>query len=65
MGHIISKEGVKVGPQNIKVITKWPIHKNIKSVRGLWVLKDIIGNLLSIMRALQTHSHLLKEKSFE
>jgi hypothetical protein len=34
LGHIVSREGVKVDPQNIQAITKWPIPKNIKSLRG-------------------------------
>jgi hypothetical protein len=29
LGHIFSREGVKVDPQNIQAITKWPIPMNI------------------------------------
>jgi hypothetical protein len=34
LGHIVSREGVKVDPQNIQAITKWHIPKNTKSLRG-------------------------------
>jgi hypothetical protein len=34
LGNIISREGVKLDPQKILAITKWPIPKNIKSLRG-------------------------------
>jgi hypothetical protein len=34
LGHSVSRERVKVDPQNIQAITKWPIPKNIKSLRG-------------------------------
>lgn len=33
MSHSISKEGVKVDPQKIQITTKWPIPKNINSLR--------------------------------
>lgn len=33
MGHIVSREGVKDDSQKIQSIKKWPIPKNIKSLR--------------------------------
>jgi hypothetical protein len=58
LGHIVSREGVKVDPQKIQAITKWPIPKNIKSLRGFLGLTGYYQNLLRIMHALQAHSHL-------
>jgi len=34
LGHIISKNGVKVDPKKIKEITKWPRPKSISKLRG-------------------------------
>ena len=34
LGHIISKEGVKVDPSKIKAITEWPQLDNISKLRG-------------------------------
>ena len=34
LGHIISKEGVKVNPSKIKSITEWPKADNISKLRG-------------------------------
>jgi hypothetical protein len=33
MGHIISHESVKVGPNKIKAMMEWPILKNLKDIR--------------------------------
>ena len=66
MGHIVSLEGVKVEPKKNKAITKWPIHRDIKGLRGFFSPKGyyrkfaenyehIVGPLTS----------LFKKKSFE
>ena len=34
LGHIISKEGVKVDPSKIKAINEWPKLDNISELRG-------------------------------
>ena len=34
LGHVISKEGVKVDPEKIKSITEWPNPTNISKLRG-------------------------------
>ena len=34
MGHIISNEGVKVDPKNIKVMMDWSVPKTLKKLRG-------------------------------
>ena len=34
LGHIISKEGVKVHPKEVKEIIEWPKAKNISKLRG-------------------------------
>ena len=34
LGHVISKEGVKVDPKKIKSITDWPKPTNISKLRG-------------------------------
>jgi hypothetical protein len=63
--HIVSREGVKVDPQNIQVITKWPIPNNIKNLRGFLGLtgyyRKFINNYARIAKPLTS---LLKIKSF-
>jgi hypothetical protein len=34
LGHIVSHEGVKVEPNNIKAIMDWSIRKTFKNLRG-------------------------------
>jgi hypothetical protein len=34
LGHIVSHEGVKVDPNNIKAMMDWPIPKTLKNLRG-------------------------------
>jgi hypothetical protein len=33
LGHIVSHEGVKVDPNNIKAMMDWPIPKTLKNLR--------------------------------
>ena len=65
LGHIVSREGVKMGPQNIQSITKFPTPKNIKSLRGFLGLigyyHKFVKNYESISFPL---TYLLKKKSF-
>jgi hypothetical protein len=35
LGHIVSNEGVKVYPNNIKSTMDWPIPKTLKNLRGV------------------------------
>jgi hypothetical protein len=37
LGHIVSHEGVKVDPNNIKAMMDWLIPKTLKNLRGFWV----------------------------
>ena len=34
LGHIISKEGIKMDPEKLKVIDEWPQPKNLHEVRS-------------------------------
>ena len=34
LGHVVSHEGVKVDPNNIKATMDWPIPKTLKNLRG-------------------------------
>lgn len=40
LGHLISKEGVAVDPSKVVSVTRWPIPKNVKGVRGFLGLTD-------------------------
>jgi hypothetical protein len=47
LSHIVSWEGVKVNPPNIQDITKCPIPKNIKGLRGFL---GLIGYYLNFVK---------------
>lgn len=34
LGHVISNEGVKVDQSKIEAITKWPLPRTVRAVRG-------------------------------
>ena len=34
LGHIISKDGIRMDPEKLKVIEEWPVPKNIHEVRS-------------------------------
>ena len=66
LGHIISKEGIKVDPSKIKVITKWPKPDNILKLRGFLGLSGYYR------RYVKNYAHktapvtdLLKKNSFQ
>ena len=65
LGHIISKEGVKVDPKKIKSITEWPNPTNISKLRGF------LGLTRYYRRFIRNYAHkpsplsnLLKKNAF-
>jgi hypothetical protein len=38
LGHIVSHEGIKVNPNNIKAMMDWSIPKTLKNLRGFFGL---------------------------
>ena len=38
LGHIVSREGVKVDPDKIKDMMEWAIPKKLNNLRGFWGL---------------------------
>jgi hypothetical protein len=65
LGHIVSREGVKVDPQNIQAITNWLIPKNIKSLRGFLGLTRYFHKFVkNYARIAGLLTSLLKKKSF-
>ena len=65
LGHIISKERVKVDPSKIKAITEWPKPDNISKLR------EFLGLTGYYQRFVKNYVHktapltdLLKKKSF-
>ena len=66
LGHVISKEGVKVDPKKIKSITEWMKPTNISKLRGFLGLTGyyirFIWNYVHITAPL---SNLLKKNDFQ
>lgn len=66
LGHVISKEGVKVDPKKIKAINEWPQPKNISKLRGFLGLtgyyRRFIKNYAHLIAPL---TNLLKKNSFQ
>jgi hypothetical protein len=46
LGHIVSREGVKVDPSNIKAIMDWTIPKTFKNLRGILGLTGYYRNFV-------------------
>ena len=65
LGHIISKEGVKVDPRKIQVMKEWPQPKNVSKLRGFLGLtgyyRIFIKNYAHVTSPL---TNLLKRNSF-
>ena len=34
LGHVVTKEGISVDPENIKAIEDWPVPKDVTDVRS-------------------------------
>lgn len=52
LGHVISREGVKVDSNKIKAIKEWPKPKNISKLRGFF------GLTRYYRRFIKNHAHL-------
>jgi hypothetical protein len=66
LGHVISREGVKVDPDKIKAITEWPKPKNISKLRGFLGLTGYYRRFIKNYAHLTTPlSNLLKKNSFK
>ena len=38
LGHVVTKEGIKVDPQKVKAVTKWSRPTNVTEIRSFLVL---------------------------
>jgi len=65
LGHIVSCKGVKVDPQKIQSITKWPIPNNIKSLNRFLGLTGYYWKFVNnFARIADPFTSLLKKNSF-
>jgi len=66
LGHIISKEGVKVDPEKIKSITDCPKPTNISKLRGLLGLTGYYRRFIRIyVHITAPLSNLLNKNAFQ
>ena len=67
MGHIISKDGVKIDPERVKAIKDVPLPINVKSLQSfngqINFIRRFIPNLVDLMKPL--HKLLKKDAKFE
>ena len=67
LGHIISKDGVKVDPERFEAIKKVPLPQNLKSLQSfsgeINFIRRFIPNLAELMKPLQ--NLLKKDAKFE
>ena len=54
VGHLITKEGVFIGPKKIVAMKEWPIHNNIKQLKGFLGLTEYYR------RFIKHYGHLCK-----
>ena len=52
LGHVISNEGVEVGPRNIEAVKNWPRPLTPTNIRSFLGLVVIIGGLWMVLRPL-------------
>jgi hypothetical protein len=62
LGHIVSHEGVKVEPNNIKAMMDWPIPKTLKNLRGLLGLLGYYLKFVWNYGRMETHLMTLTKK---
>jgi len=46
LGHIVSREGVKVNPNKIKAMMEWSIPKTLKNLKGFLELTSYYHNFV-------------------
>lgn len=52
LGHIISREGIKVDPAKVEAVNSWVRPKNVSKFRCLFAWQGIIEGLFRISRRL-------------
>ena len=52
LGHIVSREGVKVDPNKIKAIKEWKVPTSIKQLRGFLRLTGYYGRIIAPLTTL-------------
>ena len=67
LGHVVSKEGISVDLDKVKIIMEWPIPKNVFDIRSFM---GIIGQYWKFIQELSNISYLItslqkKVKKFE
>ena len=67
LGHIVSKDGVKVDPKKIKAIVDWPVPQDVKDVRSFLGLANFYRRFVKGFAAiaLPLTELLQKDKPFE
>jgi len=65
LGHVVSREGVKVDPNKIKAIREWTIPKTLKKLRGFLGLRGYYRKFVkNYGQTTTTLTTLLKKEAF-
>lgn len=62
LGHAVSKDGIAIDPENIKLIMEWPNPKNVDKVKSFMGLEGYYRNFIRNFPQISILLHVCKGK---